>query len=91
VAPRLRHQFIKGPPVIRLKRANKCANRRFFQIVLTNENLDNRDPHIEDLGSYDPLPNKDNQIVVALNLQRIREIMSEGVRVNGSVEKLLGM
>jgi ribosomal protein S16 len=86
----LKTKFIEGPLVIRVRRANKCANRKFYRVVLTRKNLDNRDPYIEDLGSFDPLPNKDNQLIVALNLQRIKEIMSTGVKVNSTVQKLLG-
>jgi ribosomal protein S16 len=86
----LKHQFVEGPSVIRVVCANKCANRKFYKIVLAKKNLETRDPFIEELGSFDPLPNKDNQLVVALNLQRIKELISQGIRINATVLKLLG-
>ena len=46
---------------------------------------------IENLGSYDSMPNDKNEILIALNLKRLRYwIGTEGVVINPWVQKLLG-
>jgi small subunit ribosomal protein S16 len=76
--------------VIRLKRANKCSNRRFYRIVLINTHLENTDPHREDIGSFDPMPNVDNQVVVGINFQRVKELMADRVPMKKNAAQLLG-
>ena len=54
-------------------------------------NLDDlSDDFIEDLGSIDPMPNRDNQILVALNFERIKYHLSKGVMLKGRTAELLG-
>lgn len=48
------------------------------------------DPVIEQIGSYDPLPNKYNEKLVAINFQRLNYWIKEGAIVSKSVKKLLG-
>lgn len=82
---------LRGPPVIRLEPINKCSNRHFYRIALCHSRMGIRDGQIEDLGSYDPLPNKDNEILVALNINRIREHLSRKVKVTGLAAEFLGL
>ena len=91
LSPRMQKQFIKGPPVIRLQLVNKCANRRFYRIVLQNANYEPTDPIIEDLGTFDPMPNRDNAIVGGINFERIKHYMGNGIIVRPHVLQILGM
>lgn len=45
---------------------------------------------IEQVGSYDPLPNEHNEKLVALNLERIRHWLGNGADVSTPVAELLG-
>lgn len=45
---------------------------------------------IEQLGSYDPMPNTNNEKLVALNLERIKFWMGQGAHVTDPVAELLG-
>lgn len=88
--PRMRKKFIKGPLVMRLQPITNCSNRRFFRFTITHENYSVGDPYVEDLGSIDPLPNKDNQMLVALNVERIKYYLARGVPLKGLVGHYLG-
>lgn len=46
---------------------------------------------MEQLGSYDPLPNSHGEKIVALNLDRIRHWIGCGAHLSKPVEKLLGL
>lgn len=87
----MRKKLIKGPLVMRLQPITNCSNRRFFRFAVTHENYDASDPYVEDLGSVDPMPNKDNQILVALNIERIKYYLAKGVPVKGLVGSYLGL
>jgi small subunit ribosomal protein S16 len=89
--PRMEVRFIEGPLVIRMQLASACANRPFYRIILINNNMEPTDKAVEDLGSFDPLPNKDNAVVVALNYERIKYHMGRGVMLKGAVRELLGL
>ena len=80
-----------GPYEIRLQNIG-CKNRRFDRIVVQRmKQSPNADEIIENLGSCDPMPNDKNEILVALNLKRLRYwIGSENVVINPWVQKLLG-
>ncbi len=80
-----------GPYEIRLQNIG-CKNRRFDRIVVQRmKHSPNANDIIENLGSYDPMPNDKNEILVALNLKRLRYwIGTEGVVINPWVQKLLG-
>lgn len=89
--PRLKRNMIKGPLVIRLMPISNCSNRKFFRIAVTHQNYELSDGFIEDLGSIDPMPNKDNNILVALNIERIKYYLSKSTRVNDKVAEILGL
>lgn len=48
-------------------------------------------PVIEQVGSYDPLPNQFNEKLVSLNLERIRYWLGNGAQASGPVAELLGL
>lgn len=80
-----------GPYEIRLQNIG-CKNRRFDRIVVQRmKHSPNANEIVENLGSCDPMPNSNNEILVALNLKRLRYwIGTEGVVINPWVQKLLG-
>lgn len=88
--PKMKRKFIKGPQVMRLLPIQSCSNRKFYRLAVTRLNCDLDDGFIEDLGSIDPMPNKDNQILVALNIERIKYYLSKSVPIKGSVGHILG-
>jgi ribosomal protein S16 len=83
--------MLHGPQVIRILPITHCSNRPFYRIAVTRQNSSLQDPFIEDLGSIDPMPNKDNQILVALNLERFKYYMSRSVPLKGLVGHYLGL
>ncbi|CAG4966073.1 unnamed protein product [Colias eurytheme] len=68
-----------------------CTNRPFFHISVTQRKRLNSQPVIEQLGSYDPMPNIHNEKLVALNLERIKYWMGQGAHVTPPVAELLGL
>lgn len=46
---------------------------------------------IEQVGTYDPMPNKFDQIMVSLNYERIRHWIGSGAHVSKPVAELLGI
>lgn len=80
-----------GSLVIRLARYG-CTNRPFYHIVVMNPKIHQHAPPIEQLGSYDPLPNKYNEQLCALNIERIHYWIGRGnVTISEPVSKLFGM
>ncbi|XP_003697832.1 probable 28S ribosomal protein S16, mitochondrial [Apis florea] len=78
------------PKTIRCVRYG-CANRPFFHIVVTNTKYKQHKPPIEQLGTYDPMPNKYNEKIVAFNFERIQYWLGQNVRVSKPVAILLGL
>lgn len=48
-------------------------------------------PVIEQLGSFDPYANANNEKLVALNMERIRFWIGRGALISKPVEELLGL
>lgn len=48
------------------------------------------DPVIEQLGSYDPIPNERNEKYLAFNFERIRFWLGQGAIVSDPVAEILG-
>ena len=44
----------------------------------------------EQLGTYDPMPNKDGQILLSLNLERIRYWIGRGALFTDNMQELMG-
>jgi len=53
--------------------------------------LDRTAPPVEQLGTYDPMPNADNQKLVSLNVERVRYWMGQGAFFSQGLQKLLGI
>lgn len=47
-------------------------------------------PVIEQLGSYDPMPNAYNEKLTALNLERLKYWLGKGAHVTTPVAEILG-
>ncbi|XP_026730960.1 probable 28S ribosomal protein S16, mitochondrial [Trichoplusia ni] len=82
--------FAKAAKSIRLIRQG-CTNRPFFHISVTHRRRINSQPVIEQLGSYDPMPNINNEKLVALNLERIKYWLGNGAHISTPVAELLGL
>ncbi|KAJ0171906.1 hypothetical protein K1T71_012669 [Dendrolimus kikuchii] len=68
-----------------------CTNRPFYHISVTHRRRLNSQPVIEQLGSYDPMPNINNEKLVALNLERLKYWLGQGAHVSNPVGELLGL
>ncbi|XP_058399195.1 small ribosomal subunit protein bS16m [Diceros bicornis minor] len=68
-----------------------CTNRPFYRIVAAHNKCPRDGRFVEQLGSYDPLPNSHGEKLVALNLERIRHWIGCGAHLSKPVEKLLGL
>lgn len=62
----------------------------YFIILLFQRKRPNHLPVIEQLGSYDPMPNANNEKLVALNLERIKYWLGQGAHVTNPVAEVLG-
>ncbi|XP_040890997.1 28S ribosomal protein S16, mitochondrial [Toxotes jaculatrix] len=81
-----------GYVVIRLALAgHKQANRPFYRIVAAYNKRARDGKYIEQLGSYDPLPNIYNEKLVSFNFDRIKYWMGCGAHTTKPVAKLLGL
>ncbi|XP_051030436.1 28S ribosomal protein S16, mitochondrial [Phodopus roborovskii] len=68
-----------------------CTNRPFYRIVAAHNKCPRDGRFVEQLGSYDPLPNSNGEKLVALNLDRIRHWIGCGAHLSKPMEKLLGL
>nr|CAB3263995.1 28S ribosomal protein S16, mitochondrial-like [Phallusia mammillata] len=82
--PRLKNQY-----AIRLAK-HGCPNRPFYHIVLA-KTYDDRDTEIEQLGTYDPMPNINNEKLCALNFERIKYHIALGAYLTRPIRRLLGL
>lgn len=80
-----------GYIVIRLALAgHKQANRPFYRIVAAYNKRARDGKYIEQLGTYDPLPNIYNEKLVSFNFDRIKYWFGCGAHPSKPVAKLLG-
>ncbi|XP_029052741.1 probable 28S ribosomal protein S16, mitochondrial [Osmia bicornis bicornis] len=68
-----------------------CANRPFYHIVVMDTKQQQHKPPIEQLGTYDPLPNKYNEKIVALNFERLQYWLGKGADISKPVAAILGI
>ncbi|XP_042539882.1 28S ribosomal protein S16, mitochondrial-like, partial [Dipodomys spectabilis] len=68
-----------------------CTNRPFYRILAAHNQYPQDGHFVEQLGSYDPLPNSHGEKLVALNLDRIRHWIGCGAHLSKPMEKLLGL
>lgn len=68
-----------------------ATNRPFYRIVAAYNKRSRDGKYIEQLGSYDPLPNIYNEKLVSFNFDRIKYWMGCGAHPTKPVAKLLGL
>ncbi|XP_059479119.1 small ribosomal subunit protein bS16m [Neocloeon triangulifer] len=68
-----------------------CTNRPFYHIVVAEQHTNQHMPVIEQVGTYDPLPNEKNQKLVAFNFERVQHWLARGVNLTYPVAELLGL
>ncbi|KAG7478422.1 hypothetical protein MATL_G00080550 [Megalops atlanticus] len=83
-------QYHGGHVVIRLSMSG-CTNRPFYRIVAAYNKRARDSKYIEQLGSYDPLPNIHNEKLVSFNYERIKYWIGCGAHPTKAVAKLLGL
>ncbi|XP_035376328.1 28S ribosomal protein S16, mitochondrial-like [Electrophorus electricus] len=79
-----------GHVVIRMALGG-ATNRPFYRIVAAYNKRSRDGKCIEQLGSYDPLPNIYNEKLVGFNYDRIKYWMGCGAHPTKPVAKLLGL
>ncbi|GAA6231985.1 28S ribosomal protein S16, mitochondrial-like [Lates japonicus] len=85
-------KYHKGYIVIRMALAgHKQANRPFYRIVAAFNKRARDGKYIEQLGTYDPLPNIHNEKLVSVNFDRIKYWIGCGAHPTMPVSKLLGL
>lgn len=81
-----------GYVVIRMALAgHNQANRPFYRIVAAYNKRARDGKYIEQLGTYDPLPNIYNEKLVSFNFDRIKYWIGSGAHPTKPVAKLLGV
>lgn len=70
---------------------HKQANRPFYRIVAAYNKRARDGKYIEQLGTYDPLPNIYNEKLVSFNFDRIKYWIGCGAHPTKPVAKLLGV
>lgn len=70
---------------------HKQANRPFYRIVAAYNKRARDGKYIEQLGTYDPLPNIYNEKLVSYNSDRIKYWIGCGAHPTKPVAKLLGL
>ncbi|CDW52929.1 Probable 28S ribosomal protein S16, mitochondrial [Trichuris trichiura] len=69
-----------------------CQNRPFFLIVVSNVRRRRwLGDIVEQVGSFDPLPNKFNEKLVALDFDRVRYWLAQDIHISKAVLELLGL
>lgn len=68
-----------------------CTNRPFYKIVAAHNKRARDGKFLEQLGSYDPMPNVFNEKLVSLNLDRVKYWLGCGAQMTKPVSKLLGL
>uniref|UniRef100_UPI0035902D61 small ribosomal subunit protein bS16m n=1 Tax=Myxine glutinosa TaxID=7769 RepID=UPI0035902D61 len=68
-----------------------CTNRPFYKLVVANRRRARDGPYIENLGSYDPMPNTEGERLVAVNVNGIKRWLGSGADMTLPVAKILGL
>nr|XP_055177696.1 28S ribosomal protein S16, mitochondrial-like [Nyctereutes procyonoides] len=90
LTPVLRKAYHGGHLTIRLALSG-CTNRPFYRIVAAHNKCPWDGRFVEQLGSYNPLPNSHGEKIIALNLERIWHWIGCGAHLSKPVERLLGL
>ncbi|XP_023693129.1 small ribosomal subunit protein bS16m [Paramormyrops kingsleyae] len=86
----LLRRYHGGLVIIRLALGG-CTNRPFYRIVAAFNKRARDSKYIEQLGTYDPLPNIYNEKLVSFNYDRIKYWIGCGAHTTKPVAKLLGL
>ncbi|KAL1140673.1 hypothetical protein AAG570_000603 [Ranatra chinensis] len=80
----------KAAKAIRLAR-HGCTNRPFFHIVVMMKGRNQHEQPIEQLGSFDPMPNNYGEQLVSFNFERIQYWIGQGCEISTPAAELLGL
>ncbi|KAJ6643219.1 putative 28S ribosomal protein S16, mitochondrial [Pseudolycoriella hygida] len=75
---------------IRLAR-HGCTNRPFYHVVVMERRKNQHQPVIEQVGTYDPMPNEHDEKLLSFNFERIRFWIGKGAHISQPVAELLGI
>ncbi|XP_076443549.1 small ribosomal subunit protein bS16m-like [Babylonia areolata] len=84
MAPKVSHRMIRFA-------LHGCTNRPFYHIVVMPGRANRNAVPLEQLGTYDPMPNIYQEKLVAFNFERLRFWLANGAHCSKPVEKLLGL
>ncbi|CAD7013857.1 probable 28S ribosomal protein S16, mitochondrial [Ceratitis capitata] len=68
-----------------------CTNRPFYHIVVMERRKNQHQPVIEQVGTYDPMPNVQKERLVSFNFERIRYWLGRGAHLSTPAAELLGI
>lgn len=81
---------LEHPFVIRLA-LDGCTNRPFYRLVVGKQYGPRDSEELEQLGTFDPMPNMFNEKLCALNFERIKYHMAMGAHISRPARRLLGL
>jgi len=80
------------PPVLRVMLELKgCTNRPFYHVVASHLKRRPDQQPLEQIGSFDPMPNERNEKLVSINFDRLNYWFGQGATPSRGVGMLLGM
>ncbi|XP_055533427.1 probable 28S ribosomal protein S16, mitochondrial [Wyeomyia smithii] len=82
--------WARSAKIIRFAR-HGCTNRPFYHIVVMERRKCQHQPVIEQVGTYDPIPNEHNEKLVSFNFERVRYWLGSGAHLSTPVAELLGI
>lgn len=62
-----------------------------YKFYYTQRRKNQHQPVIEQVGTYDPMPNERNEKLISFNFERIRYWIGNGAHVSIPIAELLGM
>uniref|UniRef100_A0A1A9VM88 Small ribosomal subunit protein bS16m n=1 Tax=Glossina austeni TaxID=7395 RepID=A0A1A9VM88_GLOAU len=68
-----------------------CTNRPFYHLVVMERRKNQHQPVIEQVGTFDPMPNIYNERLVSFNFERIRYWLGNGAHLSTPAAELLGI
>lgn len=77
-------------PIDSLRFAPSASSNIFGFFLLLQTYKEQYQPVIEQLGSYDPMPNERNEKYLAFNFERIRYWLGQGADISRPVAEILG-
>lgn len=82
--------YKRAAKIIRLHRKG-CTNRPVYHIVVTQRSRAPKEQVIEQLGTFDPLPNINGERFISLNMERISHWLGLRSFVSKPTAELLGI